>query len=65
VIHDLGGAFFGEEFSVLLAGEHDRALEEAQALCAKASEEEVKTEAMRIMAEALRKQGKWSEAGAA
>jgi len=51
--------------AVLLAGEHDRALEEAQALYAKASDKEVKTEAMRIMAEALRKQGKWSEAGTA
>jgi len=51
--------------AVLLAGEHDRALEEAQALYAEASEEEVKTDALRIMAEALRKQGKWSEAGAA
>jgi len=36
-----------------------------KALYAAASEEEVKTEAMRIMAEALRKQGKWSEAWAA
>jgi len=51
--------------AVLLAGEHDRALEEAQALYAKASDKEVKTEAMRIIAEALRKKGKWSEAGAA
>jgi len=51
--------------AVLLAGEYDRALEEAQVLCAKASDKKVKTEAMRIMAEALRKQGKWSEAGAA
>ncbi|HUX01217.1 MAG: hypothetical protein WBD63_01650 [Phycisphaerae bacterium] len=48
--------------SLLLAGQYDKALAEAQALYEGADEEGLKTEAQRLMADALRKKGEWKDA---
>ncbi len=48
--------------ALLLAGQYDKALAEAQALYEGADEEGLKTEAQRLMADALRKKGEWKDA---
>jgi len=48
--------------AMLVAGEYDKALAGAKSLLDGASDEAVKTEAQRLMADALRKKGQWKDA---
>jgi len=51
--------------AVLTAGEFDKAVEQANAYLKSARDESGKTEAVRVLAEALRKKGDWKQAPAA
>jgi len=48
--------------ALLTAGEYDKAIEEARSLQNSSPDETVKTEAQRMMADALRKKGQWKDA---
>ena len=48
--------------ALMSAGEYDKALEEATSLQSSSPDESVKTEAQRLMADALRKKGQWKAA---
>ena len=48
--------------ALMSAGEYDKAIEEAKSLQNSSPDESVKTEAQRLMANALRKKGQWKEA---
>jgi tetratricopeptide (TPR) repeat protein len=48
--------------ALMSAGEYDKAIEEAKSLQNSSPDESVKTEAQRLMADALRKKGQWKDA---
>jgi len=48
--------------ALMSAGEYDKAIEEARSLQNSSPDETVKTEAQRMMADALRKKGQWKDA---
>jgi len=51
--------------ALMSAGEYDKAIEEAKSLQNSSPDESVKTEAQRLMADALRKKGQWKDAAVA